>query len=74
MEGPALLLTLVPVMRGGLECNVKQVQYRDLLGSVTLSYYSPVHSVIVSSQPLTVVTLVISQMVNAVSPVQPTTL
>ena len=25
MEGPALLLTLVPVMLGGLECSVKQV-------------------------------------------------
>ena len=49
MEGPAQLLTLAPVLWGGVECSVKQVQYRDLLGSVTLSYYSPVHSVIVSS-------------------------
>ena len=49
MEGPAQLLTLAHVMWGGLECSVKQVQYRALLGSVTLSYHSPVHSVIVSS-------------------------
>ena len=27
MEGPAQLLTLAPVMWGGLECSVKQVQY-----------------------------------------------
>ena len=49
MEGPAQLLTLAPVLWGGLERSVKQVQYRDLLGSVTLSYHSPVYSAIVSS-------------------------
>ena len=47
MEGPAQLLTLAPVMWGGLECNVKQVQYRDLLGSVALSYHSPVQSIVI---------------------------
>ena len=48
MEGPAQLLTLAPVMWCGLERSVKQVQYRDLLGSVTFSYHSPVYSAIVS--------------------------
>ena len=49
MEGPAQLLTLAHVMWGGLECSVKQVQYRDLLGSVSLSYHSPVQSIVIVS-------------------------
>ena len=39
MEGPALLLTLAPVMRGGLECSVKQV------GKTLMRYHQlPIYS------------------------------
>ena len=80
-EGHAQLLTHAPVMWGGLECSVKQVNtvqrlaLADVLGSVALLYHSPVQSIVLDPpQPSTVVILVLPQMVNALSPVQPTTL
>ena len=83
MEGPAQLLTLAIVMWDGQECSVKQV------GEVFISFMSirqicrrsaafettsPAWFALYLSQLLAVVILVLPQMVNAVSPVQPTTL
>ena len=105
MEGPAQLLTLAPVMWGGLERSVKQVR-EWVTRQMQLAFYSTLHwwllDGIFSSvctlysvaililfaevsflttnlmfalfQLLAVVILVLPQMVNAVSPVQPTTL
>ena len=78
MEGPAQLLTLAPVMWGGLECSVKQVRTVQRLAWVSGIVLYTTHQsnllLLYPPQPLTVVTLVLPQMVNTVSPVQPTTL
>ena len=81
MEEPAQLLTLAPVMWRGLECSVKQVHtvqrlaLANVLGSVALSYTQQSNLLLLyPPQPSTAVILVLLQMANALSPVQPTTL
>ena len=89
MEAPALLLTLAPVLWGGQERSVKQVgvvQYihlrrysLDHLDVTCVSQSVPTGAIttcvlLYQLQLLTVAILVLLQMVNALSPVQPTTL